>query len=251
MTSRDRPKRSRILDRLNPVVRSFEPSDSKKVASRAALKRMEPGSGLTDRQRRIFEFIKEEIERVGLAPTYKAIGHHFRIRSLNGVRDHLLALQKKGYITLAGPKRSVDVSEQLTDSMTSIPEVACFQRQGSIISEDRVNSWVNLERYVTGGIGLQDVFCMEMTDMSLSGSGIRKGDLVVFQSQRHPPEGSIAVVQVAGHLYARRVFEKTDTIVLKVDDPKKLDFSEWRLRREEVMICGRVIGLVRRLLPRS
>ena len=55
-------------------------------------------SQLTARQREIYEFIREKIERRGYGPTVREIGEGFSIRSPNGVMCHLKALEKKGLI---------------------------------------------------------------------------------------------------------------------------------------------------------
>ena len=58
----------------------------------------EPGSGLTDRQREVLDFITDSIRKRGYPPTLREIGSHFGIRSTNGVNDHLRALEKKGFL---------------------------------------------------------------------------------------------------------------------------------------------------------
>src|SRR6187431_2693049 len=55
-------------------------------------------SQLTVRQREIYEFIRERIERRGYGPTVREIGEGFAIKSPNGVMCHLKALEKKGLI---------------------------------------------------------------------------------------------------------------------------------------------------------
>src|SRR5204863_5423382 len=52
-------------------------------------------SQLTERQREIYEFIRERIERRGYGPTVREIGEGFGIKSPNGVMCHLKALEKK------------------------------------------------------------------------------------------------------------------------------------------------------------
>jgi hypothetical protein len=52
---------------------------------------------LTPRQAEVLAFIETSI-RGGLQPTFREIARALRINSTNGVNDHLLALEKKGYI---------------------------------------------------------------------------------------------------------------------------------------------------------
>src|SRR5438309_10796535 len=59
-------------------------------------------SQLTERQREIYEFIRQKIESRGYGPTVREIGLGFGIKSPNGVMCHLKALEKKGLIKREG-----------------------------------------------------------------------------------------------------------------------------------------------------
>src|SRR6516225_2768086 len=59
-------------------------------------------SQLTERQREIYDFIREKIEGRGYGPTVREIGQAFEIKSPNGVMCHLKALEKKGLIKREG-----------------------------------------------------------------------------------------------------------------------------------------------------
>src|SRR5690606_16800448 len=66
--------------------------------------RLEAGADLTDKQRQVLAVIEQQVAQVGYAPTIREIGRQFGIRSTNGVNDHLLALEKKGYLQREGHK---------------------------------------------------------------------------------------------------------------------------------------------------
>src|SRR3974377_333121 len=59
-------------------------------------------SQLTERQREIYDFIRQKIEGRGYGPTVREIGTAFEIKSPNGVMCHLKALEKKGLIKREG-----------------------------------------------------------------------------------------------------------------------------------------------------
>lgn len=56
---------------------------------------------LTARQQKVLDFIRSHIVEKGYPPTLREIGKHMNILSTNGVQDHLLALERKGFITRA------------------------------------------------------------------------------------------------------------------------------------------------------
>lgn len=50
---------------------------------------------LTQRQKEIFEFLKEKILKRGYGPTVREIGTQFGIHSPNGVMNHLKSVGKE------------------------------------------------------------------------------------------------------------------------------------------------------------
>mgnify|MGYP001617212388 CR=1 FL=1 len=65
---------------------------------------------LTKRQGDILEYIRQQIDNHQMVPSLMEIGHRFRISSPNGVRSHVLALEKKGYIKRPADKaRSIQL----------------------------------------------------------------------------------------------------------------------------------------------
>lgn len=53
---------------------------------------------LTERQTEVLTFLRDFTEENGYPPTLKEIGTHLGIRNPNGTRNHLLALERKGFI---------------------------------------------------------------------------------------------------------------------------------------------------------
>src|SRR3972149_2653645 len=53
---------------------------------------------LTERQKDVYEFVRDKIRNRGYGPTVREIGAHFHTTPPNGVMCHLKALEKKGLI---------------------------------------------------------------------------------------------------------------------------------------------------------
>ena len=64
---------------------------------------------LTKRQEQIFFFVQDEIQEKRRSPTLMEIAKEFGIRNPNGVRNHILSLEKKGWI-----KRDSDKARSIT-----------------------------------------------------------------------------------------------------------------------------------------
>ena len=69
---------------------------------------MEPWDRLTERQREVYEFIRDKMRNRGYGPTVREIGREFDISSPNGVMCHLKALERKGII-----KREANMSRAI------------------------------------------------------------------------------------------------------------------------------------------
>src|SRR5882762_8211729 len=79
-------------------------------------------SQLTEKQKRIYEFIRSKIEGRGYGPTVREIGEGFDIKSPNGVMCHLKALEKKGLIKREGFRaRAIQLSENRQAAGVTIP----------------------------------------------------------------------------------------------------------------------------------
>ena len=66
---------------------------------------------ITDRQEKILRFITEYIRENKFSPTLREIAEHFQI-TVKAVKDHKLALEKKGYIkSLYKKARTITIKE--------------------------------------------------------------------------------------------------------------------------------------------
>lgn len=55
-----------------------------------------PNDGLTTKQRKIRDYVRDHVLSKGYGPSVREIGERFGINSPNGVLTHLRALEKKG-----------------------------------------------------------------------------------------------------------------------------------------------------------
>ena len=82
---------------------------------------------LTSRQQRVLDFIVNYLKDIGYPPTVREIANEFKISS-KGAYDHLIAIEKKGYIRRDPAKpRAIElmdfVSRKAFGSVVEIPVV--------------------------------------------------------------------------------------------------------------------------------
>lgn len=89
-------------------------------------------TNITDRQREVLDFILTFTRKHGFAPSLREIGSALKIRSTNGVSDHLAALARKGFIEWSTMKaRAIRVT------LPSEPAGASHETDAATVEEAR------------------------------------------------------------------------------------------------------------------
>ena len=145
---------------------------------------------LTQRQREVYEFIRDKIRHRGYGPTVREIGIHFNISSPNGVMCHLKALEKKGLIT-----REPNMSRAIMLA-TETPE---GQMNGlplrGTIAAGMLHEAVEQDERVDFGelFNADDLFVLKVKGDSMIEDQIADGDFVVIHKQSTANKGQIVV----------------------------------------------------------
>src|SRR5881396_175330 len=131
-------------------------------------------SQLTERQREVYEFIREKIEKRGYGPTVREIGEAFDIKSPNGVMCHLKALEKKGLIIREGfSARAIQLVDHHAPG-TGLPMLGTVAAGSPIpahAQEDRLEF-----KDLFGG---HNTFALKVKGQSMIENHIEDGDFVV------------------------------------------------------------------------
>jgi len=199
--------------------------------------------GLTKRQDSILRFIIESIRDDGYPPTIAEIGSEFGITSTNGVNDHLLALEKKGYIERSSKARGIHVTSKaaagLYQNDTAMLPVVGYVAAGSpILAEEHVESYVP----VAAHLGNENGFCLRVQGDSMIEDGIFEGDLVIVNPQRLPRKGEIIVALIDGDATVKHYFPDGDRVELR---PANRNMSSIIVPARGLDIQGVVVALNR------
>ncbi len=145
---------------------------------------------LTERQREVYEFIRDKIRNRGYGPTVREIGLHFNISSPNGVMCHLKALEKKGLIT-----REPNMSRAIMLA-TETPEGQSngLPLRGTIAAGVLHEAVEQDERVDFGELfNADDLFVLKVKGDSMIEDQIADGDFVVIHKQSTANKGEIVV----------------------------------------------------------
>jgi repressor LexA len=199
--------------------------------------------GLTQRQKDVLEFISDYIGRFGYPPTFQEIADAFQIASKHGVVRHLVALERKGYITrsdtLARSIRIIHPQYAHSSDTVQLPLVGRVAAGFPVLAEENIEDYIMLPRSLVKSEGRY--FALRVHGDSMVNAGILDGDTVIVQSTNTAKAGEIVVALVRDEVTVKRLVVRNDQKSLKAENPNYPDINpqmEWSIQ-------GKVIGLIR------
>jgi repressor LexA len=192
------------------------------------------GRSLTEQQQKLLAFIIDHIRGKGHPPTIREIGHSFGFRSTGTVRDHLQALERKGYLrTRHGKSRGLLPRQWLR----GLPILGRVPAGGPLLTEENVEGTLDLSREFGG----EKIFALKVHGDSMVEAGICSGDLVVVRSQEHAETGEIVVASVDGEATVKRLARRGGKLWLQPANPR----YDPILVEGDTRVLGKVIGVIR------
>ena len=202
--------------------------------------------GLTKRQEEILDFIVGRVRDEGFPPTLKEMAERFGLASPNAARDHVLALERKGFLKRTGDKsRALSLSPSLravAAAPRGWPLLGVVPAGTPVLAEENFEGYVDLNELFGRGDG---TFLLKVSGESMIGAGINDGDLVVVRHQEQITSGEIGVAVVAGEVTVKRLFHEQGSWRLQPENPALDPIRVWD-GDPEFRVAGKVIGVVRR-----
>jgi repressor LexA len=183
------------------------------------------------------------VQTTGYPPTLRQIGVEFGISSTNGVRSHLRALHKKGYIkrsayTSRGIELLGGLKRLIGKEVAEIPLVGRVAAGVPILAVENIEDTLLLPKDLLKG---EDLFALEVKGDSMIEAGILEGDYVIVKPQATADNGDIVVVLLEEEATVKRFYRESH-------DKIRLQPANARLAPmvvDSVTVLGRVIGLLR------
>ncbi len=199
--------------------------------------------GLTKRQRAILEFIIECIRDHGCPPTIAEIGEKFGIVSTNGVNDHLVALERKGYIERSSKARGIHVTERAAAGLYK-SDVGLLPLVGRVAAGQPLLAEENIEGRVAVNASLSRpyAYCLRVSGDSMIEDGILDGDIIIVDQDRPPREGDVVVALLEDETTVKRYYRSGNMIELR---PANASLASMYYPAGRVRLQGVVVGLQR------
>jgi len=204
---------------------------------------------LTARQREIFEFIKGMIRGKGRPPSIREIGERFGIRSTNGVRAVLEALERKGFIKRDRyTSRGIELLKEMDEVVSSgrfreVPLVGRVAAGTPVWAEQNIEGSFLLDRDFVSG---EEVFSLKVAGDSMIDAGIYDGDFVLVKRQPTANVGEVVVAQIGDEATVKRFYPEKKRIRLEAANP---NYGPIVVEPDTpgFSIAGKVIGLLRKM----
>jgi len=196
---------------------------------------------LTDRQQRVFDFIRDYIERAGMPPTRAEIAAALGFRSTNAAVDHLKALAKKGVIELRpGMSRGI----RLVQPLLSTPIVGCVAAGQPILAQLHITDHYDIPE---GMFRPKADYLLQVRGESMQGIGILDGDLLAVHKTQTAAHGQIVVARIEDEVTVKRFMQVGAVVTLQAENaefkPIVVD-----LRTQSLVIEGIGVGIIRNTL---
>jgi repressor LexA len=220
--------------------------------------RSEAGDGLTQRQRRVLEVIRDSIDRRGYPPSVREIGEAVGLSSASSVAHQLTVLQKKGWLRRDPNRpRALDVrlpgeiaaigaatpppvaEDTASPAPTYVPLVGRIAAGGPVLAEQAVEDVFPLPREL---VGEGTLFMLKVAGDSMVEAAICDGDWVVVRQQPTAENGEIVAAMIDGEATVKTYKRKDGHVWLLPHNP-----AYEPIPGDDATVLGRVVTVLRRL----
>ena len=198
---------------------------------------------LTERQRRVLEYIKEHILDRGYPPTVREVAERFGYKSPLAAKLHIDALVRKGYLRKTpSVSRGLEAVGLRPYDALRIPVLGDIRAGEPILADSNIEEYISLDRKIfrtEGGFGLKVI------GDSMKDAGILEGDIVILNPDIEALSGDIVVALLGDdEATVKRFFPAGGKVRLQPENP---EMEPMLLDPADVRILGKVVGLVRQM----
>jgi repressor LexA len=224
------------------------------------------GDGLTQRQRRVLEVIRDSIERRGYPPSVREIGEAVGLSSASSVAHQLSVLQRKGWLrrdpnrpraldvrlpgeaaaaaeasaeALAAAGAASGVDDASAPRPTYVPLVGRIAAGGPVLAEQAVEDVFPLPREL---VGEGTLFMLKVAGDSMVDAAICDGDFVVVRQQPTAENGEIVAAMIDGEATVK-TYKRRDGHVWLM--PHNAAYEP--IPGDDATVLGRVVTVLRRV----
>lgn len=200
---------------------------------------------LTQNQQKVLDYLKQHVKENGVAPSLRSAAAELAI-SHAAVAQTLKVLEDKEYIRREGRySRTLHILDTTGDlhiaqRQKQIPVIGHITAGLPMYAQQEYEGYLLVDAKIYPG---QNLFALKIQGSSMKNAGILDQDIAICEPRQYARNKEI-VVALIHHEEAtvKRFFLHSDSIELRPENP---DFTPRRYEFEDVLIQGKVIGIVR------
>jgi len=199
-------------------------------------------SPLTSRQEQLLRYIETCITEWGHPPTLYEMAQMMGGITVRAVKDHLNALEKKGYLSRPpGKRRAIGLLQNRSQQVEGIPIVGRVAAGIPILSVENMEGILPIK---PERLGKANYFALRVRGDSMIGAGINEGDHVIVQQQETARNGDIVVALLGDETTVKFFRISGKELFLEAANPAYPPIP-FTAKAHEPKILGRVVGLYR------
>lgn len=197
---------------------------------------------ITNKQREILEYIKDEILKKGYPPAVREICEAVNLKSTSSVHSHLETLEKNGYIRRDPTKpRAIEIMDDsfqmIRHEMASVPIVGTVAAGTPILAQQNIDGYFPIP---TEMVPNGEAFVLNVKGDSMINAGIFNGDQIFVSCCNTAQNGDTVVALIDDSATVKTFYKENGHIRLQPEndtmDPIIVD---------DVQILGKVFGVFR------
>jgi repressor LexA len=211
-------------------------------------------SGLTPRQRKVLDVIRDAVDRRGYPPSMREIGEAVGLTSPSSVAHQLGTLERKGYIR-RDPNRPRAIEVRSPEAVADrddptgegderpapryVPVVGRIAAGGPMLAQEAVEDVFPLPRQL---VGEGTLFLLKVVGDSMVDAAICDGDWVVVRQQQVADNGDVVAAMIDGEATVKTYKRRDGHIWLMPHNPA---FAP--IPGDDATVLGRVTAVLRKV----
>jgi repressor LexA len=197
---------------------------------------------LTERQKRILDFIQREQREKGITPSTREIQSHFHFASQTSVMQYIAALERKGFLNRHPHKARALITPALRVRITDIPIYGQIPAGMSALTEEMIEGHVSLDARSANTSKARGTFALRVRGDSMIGAHILDGDIVILDGNKDVQNGDVVAALIDGETTLKRFVVEHGRPYLRAENPRYPNLIPAR----ELKIQGVMVSLVRK-----
>lgn len=197
---------------------------------------------ISDKQRQILEYIKDQILEKGYPPAVRDICQAVSLKSTSSVHAHLETLEKNGYIRRDPTKpRAIEILDDEFNigrrEISSIPVVGRVAAGTPILAEQNIEDYFPIPADMAPN---SRCFALKVQGDSMINIGINDGDYVFVRETKSADNGDLVVALVDDSATVKNFYKENGHIRLQPQNDNMEPIIV-----QDCMILGKVFGVFR------